>query len=503
MYKDGGGESCAVFNCFNNRKKIYLWKQSICKNHGDILHKDCPCIVPYSLHKMPKAEPEKLQWQRALHRNDLPKNVFVCSTHFIDGRPTARNPIPSLNLGYEAPIKVGRRLLKRKFVAEQKTDGTEVMKHQKLAATAADEVETINIQTEPNMTSSCVQTSMTESRTAGTQWTDPTLCEHEYARPCLAGSRNSGTQTRVIKMEEKGVNCCTLHVRLSAADITTNSLALLYTGLPLKTFRTLLRVMESLDNPLTFTMPVSDQVLLVLMKLRLNLLFADIANRFGISESHACNIFNQRLSFMASKLKNLIVWLPRETIRATMPKSFRENFPKTTVIIDCAETFIQRAKNLKTRGETYSHYKSNNTGKYLVGIAPHGQIMFISKGFGGRSSDKAIVEESGILNYLLPGDEIMADRGFTIDDLLFPLKVKLNIPAFTKGKDQLSEEDVTETRRIATVRIHVERAIRRLKVFRILSQIVPVTSVKKLSKYLIVCAALVNLRSDLIKDDDE
>lgn len=185
-----------------------------------------------------------------------------------------------------------------------------------------------------------------------------------------------------------------------------------------------------------------------------------------------------------------------------MPKSFHENYPKTTVIIDCAETFIQRAKNLKTRGETYSHYKSHNTGKYLVGIAPHGQIMFISKGFGGNSSDKANVEESG-LNYLLPGDEIMADRGFTIGDLLFPLKVKLNIPAFTKGKDQLSEEDVTETRRIDTVRIHVERAIKRLKLFRILSQVVPVTSMKKLSDYLIVCAALVNLRSDLIKGDDE
>lgn len=158
---------------------------------------------------------------------------------------------------------------------------------------------------------------------------------------------------------------------------------------------------------------------------------------------------------------------------------------------------------MKIRGETYSHYMSHNTGKYLIGIAPHGQIVFILKGFGGRSSDKAIVEESGILNYLLPGDEIMADRGFTIGDLLFPLKVKLNIPAFTKGKDQLSEEDVTETRRIATVRIHVERAIRRLKVFRILSQVVPVTSAKKLSDYLIVCAALVNLRSDLIKDDDD
>ena len=60
----------------------------------------------------------------------------------------------------------------------------------------------------------------------------------------------------------------------------------------------------------------------------------------------------------------------------------------------------------------------------------------------------------------------MSDRSFKIDDLPFPLKVKLYIPAL----DQLSEEGVPETRRFATVRIHVERAIRRLKVFRILSQ---------------------------------
>ena len=51
----------------------------------------------------------------------------------------------------------------------------------------------------------------------------------------------------------------------------------------------------------------------------------------------------------------------------------------------------------------------------------------------------------------------MADRGFTIDD---SFRVKLNIPAFTKNKPQLSAEDVTLTRRIARVRIHVERATR-------------------------------------------
>ncbi|CAC5416296.1 unnamed protein product [Mytilus coruscus] len=117
-------------------------------------------------------------------------------------------------------------------------------------------------------------------------------------------------------------------------------------------------------------------------------------------------------------------------------KDHTENYPRTTCIIDCAETFIQRPTNLRSRGETYSNYESHNTAKYLVGISPHGQIMFISKAFGGRASDKFIVEKSGFMNYLLPGDEIMADRGFTIDGLLFPLRVKLNIPAFTKNKPQ-------------------------------------------------------------------
>ena len=90
----------------------------------------------------------------------------------------------------------------------------------------------------------------------------------------------------------------------------------------------------------------------------------------------------------------------------------------------------------------------------------------------------------------------MADRGFTIDDLLFPLKVKLNIPAFTKCKPQLSGEDVTSTRRIARVRIHVERAIRMLKVFKVLNSTVPVSSLKLFDDILLVCAALV-------RDDDE
>lgn len=129
--------------------------------------------------------------------------------------------------------------------------------------------------------------------------------------------------------------------------------------------------------------------------------------------------------------------------------------------------------------------------------------MFISHSYGGRASDKFIVEDSGILNMLLPGDEVMADRGFPITDLLFPLQVKLNIPAFTNGGKQLTEEKVTDTRRLANVRIHVERAIRRLKVFNILKDTVPVLMTTKVYNILRICAALVNLGGSLIKDESD
>lgn len=44
--------------------------------------------------------------------------------------------------------------------------------------------------------------------------------------------------------------------------------------------------------------------------------------------------------------------------------------------------------------------------------------MFIYKVFGGRSSDKAIVVKTGILDYIVPEGEIMADQSFAIGDLL-------------------------------------------------------------------------------------
>ena len=65
--------------------------------------------------------------------------------------------------------------------------------------------------------------------------------------------------------------------------------------------------------------------------------------------------------------------------------------------------------------------------------------------YSGSISDKEIVSRSGFLD--LPFDEkdcVMADKGFTIDDML-PLGVSLNIPPFLGENSQMFAEDVIKT----------------------------------------------------------
>ena len=54
-----------------------------------------------------------------------------------------------------------------------------------------------------------------------------------------------------------------------------------------------------------------------------------------------------------------------------------------------------------------------------------------------------------------------------IKDLLEPIGVTLNIPPFLSDKAQINEEEVENTQSVASVRIHVETAISRIKMYKI------------------------------------
>ena len=80
-----------------------------------------------------------------------------------------------------------------------------------------------------------------------------------------------------------------------------------------------------------------------------------------------------------------------------MPMCFRALYQKVAVIIDCFELFTEKPSGALNQVQTYSNYKHHQTVKYLIGISPQGTVTFISDGWGGRTSDKHIVEKSGFL----------------------------------------------------------------------------------------------------------
>ena len=142
----------------------------------------------------------------------------------------------------------------------------------------------------------------------------------------------------------------------------------------------------------------------------------------------------------------------------------------------------------------------------MVVISPTGAIIFISKCRGGHASDKHITAHSGFLDHLIIGDVVIADRGFEITEDLALRGATLCIPPFTKGKSQLSQREVETSRVLSSLRIHVERAIGRIKHYKILQNVFPISLLKSshdtefatIDKVLIVCAALCNLQPPLV-----
>ena len=243
-----------------------------------------------------------------------------------------------------------------------------------------------------------------------------------------------------------------------------------------------------------------EEFFIVLCRLRRGFSERHLAHLYGVAQSTISRLFVPWINFMYLKFGQVCIWPSKSVVQATMPADFKEKFPSTRVIIDCTEVWCEMPSSLLLNSELFSAYKNHVTLKGLVGIAPSGGITFVSQLYTGSISDREIVLRSGILSQSFDdGDSVMADKGFQIQDIL-PLGVDLNIPPFLGSDAQMSAEDVVRTQQIASLRIHVERAINKIKNFRIWNGVVSLSLFSVVNQMWTVCAFLCNTQDPLISN---
>ena len=145
------------------------------------------------------------------------------------------------------------------------------------------------------------------------------------------------------------------------------------------------------------------------------------------------------------------------------------------------------------KDSTYSQYKSSNTFKLLISKSPVLHFNFVSNLYSGSIIDKEIVNVSGFQEKLHPGNAVMADKGFNIQDLLVLHNALLIAPPIMRRNNVCTSINCHKKS------CNIERMIRRLKLFTFLRGVIPLTCKPYITSAVTVSAILVNLQPSIIK----
>lgn len=281
-----------------------------------------------------------------------------------------------------------------------------------------------------------------------------------------------------------------------------------YTGLPnYATFKIVLQTLGPAVNYLNYyhgvspPLDVEDQFFLTLIKLRQHPTNFELVRWFGINEKGVTNVFVTWINFMACQWDEVDWWPSRELVSFYAPTDFFAKFPTTRVIFDATECPIKKPKQPLAQQSTFSTYKNRNTVKVLAGSTPGGLVSYVSDAYGGSTSDRQIVERSTLTMMCEPGDSIMADKGFNVQDLFMHRDVVINIPSFFSKKNRMSGATVLKDRKIASKRVHIERLIGLAKTYKILTKPMNNTESSLSSRIIKVCFLLCNFRKCIVKSD--
>ncbi|CAJ1079063.1 uncharacterized protein LOC117820818 [Xyrichtys novacula] len=431
-----------------------------------------------SFYRFPRDPERKQRWIAAVNREGWVPNdgSRLCSTHFISGKQV-KNP--------RSPDYVPSVFTSAPLSPEMKEPGAlEVLDKQEARVEAANALLFLQGQgssvsgemgQEEHPQEGEQEASFEESASSSFSTDeedddndDESLSECKKGKLAQASdaSVNFEDALKALKKENQALRESVERMSLSESSLRNDAEKVkFYTGLPnffvLETVMWLLAPhMEGMKN---VKLSKFQQLLLTLMRLRLDLRNQDLAYRFGVKVSMVTRTVHQMVNIMSSTLvPTAVFWPSRAELRKNLPAALRASHPDCAVIIDCFTVpFEEPVSRGNQQHQQQGMGTSYNVLKFLIGVAPQGVVTFVSRGVLGNVSDKSLAEGCGFLCKLLPGDVVLANRDLDIADSVAARGAIFKI-ASTYGSSEGTPlaDSSSET---PSVQRHVERVISMVK----------------------------------------
>lgn len=449
-------------------------KEHIGSNAKIVLHR-CPKEIWY-----PK-------WTKLINRQgfSVSKHTRVCSNHFKYGQPREQEPHPTLFLkGYEC--KPGRKPpLKRELFRKQYEQD--------------------------------------HSCTDDLEASPPAKSSEEYENEIkMLKEQNEMLEDR-IKHLENDIEKLTVQKKFGIHSINhSDYLVKVHTGLPsYALFSWIFNEVKDVAVNMKYykgeqsldtksyqesngkkpgpkrKLSMEDELLMTIMKLRLNLNLEFLASMFQVSVSLVSSVVSTWIILLSKELVPLIHWPSHEELTQYYPQCF-EKYGTVSAIIDCTEVQTERPTLDSANSMLFSNYKGRHTYKALIACTPGGTVSYVSQVCGGDMSDVDVVRKSGLLNKIKKNDKIMADKGFSNKDDFLMEGAQLITPEILRKDTQFTVAKNVVNAEISNARIHVERVIGRMKDFKILQGPIRLAFADIVDHIFVVCGCMINLMGILV-----
>lgn len=218
-----------------------------------------------------------------------------------------------------------------------------------------------------------------------------------------------------------------------------------------------------------YTLPLRDQLVMVMCWLRLYLNMEALGFLFGVDKSTASRNCRRLLEVLRALGEETFGWPepPKRGQGKSVEQALQE-YPDLLAIVDTTEQRIQRPGDDERQKKHYSGKKKAHTRKTAIIVNQHGRIRDVTHSTPGSKHDLKHVVESRIIDHIPENVTVIGDAGFDGLQNYYPDR-SIGTPHKARRNHPLTLDQKLANREFSSERIIVENTLCHMKHFKVLA----------------------------------